>query len=325
MRLRTAGKVLDDYVHWTQQPDNRMKFGLPGLDEQFRGIAPGEVALIIARSYVGKTNILCNIIANRLDVPQLMVSLEMPGRSVVSRLVAITYGYPYRELEPRLREGSEYVKTLFDQAHDEFENLFICDEPGLTIAGLCSAIEKTKPMFVTIDYLELFGGDRKDSLNHVVLTATALKDVAKEYNVAILCLHQVGRGEKNAGHKPLSMVDARYGGETQSDYVFGAYRPALDPELDEFERMETMGEVVFQQLKNRDGTLMRDLHYHMDTNTLRMTLPPGSGPSAHSAASQDAKERNAGETSPAPSLGDEMPGQTDIYEQIERARVGSRT
>lgn len=273
MRLRTANTVLDDYVMWARQPDNRVKLGLPGLDAAFRGVAPGEVVLLVARSYVGKTNVLVNIICNNLEVPQLMVSLEMPGRQVVSRMLAVEYGYSYRDLEIDVRDGDPHVEGLIDSAEAAFRNVYICDEPALTIPGLCDAIGKTSPRLVTIDYLELMGGDRKDALNHVVLTATALKDVAKEYGVAIVVLHQVGRGERNAGHKPLSMVDARYGGETQSDYVFGLYRPSLDPGLDHYDRLAVEGQVVLQALKNRDGTLFPDHTYYMDPDTLRMELP----------------------------------------------------
>lgn len=319
MRLRTAEAVLHDYKAWAKQPDNRVKLGLPGLDQAFRGVAPGEVALMVARSYVGKTNVLVNIICNNLDTPQLVVSLEMPGRQVVSRMVAVTYDLSYRDLEMGVRNG--HYEDIFEQATRDFQGVQVCDEPGLTIPGLCDAISKTQPRLVTIDYLELMGGDRKDALNHVVLTATALKDVAKEYGVSIVVLHQVGRGERNAGHKPLAMVDARYGGETQADYVFGLYRPSLDPELDHYDRLALEGRVVLQALKNRDGTLFPDQPYYMNPDTLRMEIPPGSTPTKSEPDKVDkgTSSREEGHMG----QGTELPGQISIEDALERATSGS--
>ena len=267
MTVRSSAEYVADLREWAARPDNRIRLGL--FDDDFRGVAPGETLLLIGGSYVGKTNLLMNIIVNRLDTPQLFVSLEMPARQVVQRLVAILYDTPYRRIEDGIRTQEPEVLELLEDAVDDLRNVYIIDTPcsleeiESEIAALDMDIE-----LVSIDYLELLGGRRDDPLNHVVLTATELKDLAKRHDLGVICLHQPRRGE---GWKPLTMFAGRYGGETQVDYVLGVYRPSLDPEMSEGERYVTRGHLVVQMLKNRDGVLCDDHHFEMDTQTVAVT------------------------------------------------------
>ena len=82
-----------------------------------------------------------------------------------------------------------------------------------------------------VDYMELVRAPGMSQMESVDKLGWSLKDFARKEDIALVLLHQVKRGDNNQGHQPLTMTDARFGGEMSADYVAGAFRPCLNPSL----------------------------------------------------------------------------------------------
>lgn len=281
--IRSAAEVLAEYREYARHPDPRIQLGLPGLDDEFRGISPGELLVFIARSGVGKTNWWCNVAVNNLDVPQVFFSLEMKATLILARCVAIHYDLPYRQLEEAIRREDPVVIACFDEAAERFSRIVVVDRVGLDIEAMKTYVDVASEhlgapvKLVGVDYLELVrtsGADRNSPATSVAQAAEALKDLSKELDLAVIALHQVGREAGGAGGRPLEMSSARYGGETQADYLLGAYRPGLDRDLDEGARYVLRHRVILQVLKSREGFGSRtEFSYDLDPDTVRYRLP----------------------------------------------------
>src|SRR4051794_20978468 len=92
-RVRTYGELLAEYAkergaaEW--QP---VRIGFGSLDADMRGISPGQVLGIAARTAVGKTWLLESIqhqFTAREDAGQVALSLEMPAGEWAERALAI--------------------------------------------------------------------------------------------------------------------------------------------------------------------------------------------------------------------------------------------
>lgn len=268
---------------WASSDIPRVPTGYSFFDSRTSGgIAPGEVAIMLARTSVGKTWYAINVIANNPEVPTLFFSLEMHGRYILQRLASTWGGVSTDHIEATLkRRGSAQVVS---RATAEFPLLQVTDTPGIGFGDMSDDIAAYseevgfKPVLVVIDYIELirsFGMSQQENVDRVTWQ---LKDFAREEDVAVLALHQVKRGEskkghQNQGHMPLTMTDARFGGEMAADYVLGMYRPSMNPALDAVTAAEMEQDLRLQFLKTRSGggTMPFGVQHHWDPRTGRIS------------------------------------------------------
>jgi hypothetical protein len=89
------------------------------------------------------------------------------------------------------------------------------------------------PQRVFIDHLTLMRGcyGSKEAIEQTTaeLHAWAVRD-----RIAVIVIQQTGRaggadGTRNDGHIPVTLSSGIYGGESDADWIFGAYRPDKDP------------------------------------------------------------------------------------------------
>ena len=288
--------VAAELVTWASGDAPRIRLGLPVIDDKTQGgPSPGELVMILARSGVGKTSVACNIAINLMGTPTVFFSLEMAARMLLLRMAAIKSNTPTFVIEQQLRyqhESPSVTKTVA-----EFPLLSICDDPAMSIKGMGAYLDATEGVWgtsakvVIVDYLELvkppFGTG--DGLASVDGTARKLKDFARERDCVVIVLHQLSMGamkskrvvgggarEIDQGHMPVDRLDAKFGGDVAADYTLAAYRPGLDPNLDEHDKKALEAVIKIQFLKTRGGSEIDFFgeQYHYDKDSLRIT-PPG--------------------------------------------------
>jgi replicative DNA helicase len=281
--LRGLPSLRDELALWALSDIPRVPIGYGIFDLRTGGgIAPGEVMIFLARTGVGKTWFAINVLANNPEVPAMFFSLEMHGRYVLQRLAAVHQNTPTDGIEATLtRKGSA---NAVDQTVRDFPLLLVEDEPGIGLGDMLEQVElygemHEKPVkLVVIDYIELiksFGQSQQENVDRITWK---LKDFARQADVAVIALHQVKRGEskrgvQNQGHVPLSMTDARFGGEMAADYMMGMYKPALDPKLLPAVADSLESDVRLQFLKTRTGGGIDPwgTQHHWDGDTGRIT------------------------------------------------------
>lgn len=287
MSIRRLEEVGEELGRWATSGLTRIPTGYPLYDSRTNGgIAPGEVFLFLARTSVGKTWWALNVIANQdKTTPMVFFSLEMHARYILQRLAGIVSNTPTIDIERSLSATGEAPGVK--EAEERYPMLAIEDEPGLSVRAMSLALEEYADNFgqrarlAVVDYMELVKSPGMSQVESVDKLGWALKDFARKEDIALVVLHQVKRGDGNQGHMPLSMTDARFGGEMSADYVAGAFRPCLNPGLGQDMRVAMEDDFRLQFLKTRSsgGIYPDGVRHYFDTQTGSLVPMPSDLPS----------------------------------------------
>lgn len=264
---RPLTDVRQDLVAWATSDIPRVPTGYSFIDGPTQGgPAPGELMLFIARTGVGKTWWALNVLAHNPGTPAIFFQLEMHDRYVLKRLAGVYTGTPTKHIEQSLR--TQGWSPAVDKTVEDFPLLEIEDRPGIGIPDMIQSTDDfaerngVRPKLLVIDFVELvrsYGATETESVKRLM---AGLKDLARETDAVVLALHQVARGAAikrrgsdqayvDEGHRPLTKGSAMHGGEASADYMIGAFRPALDPEMPTFEREARANDFRLQFLKTR--------------------------------------------------------------------------
>lgn len=208
---------------------------LPTFDKAIRPLIPGEMALFIADTKVGKTALLQTIALRAGNLKTLFFQMELPEELMYERFLAMRTRMRSRDVETAYRATDDEHGT--EALNKMFPNLLICPEPRLTPERLESIITASelkigeKPKLVIIDYVQLMhgtGGSRYEKASHV---GESLKEIAKATKTIIVLCSQVSRPDKNSDktYEP-SLHSAKDSGsfENSSGLVIGVWRDAQD-------------------------------------------------------------------------------------------------
>jgi replicative DNA helicase len=210
--------------------------GYHAFDEMTSGLQASDLVIIAGRPSMGKTTFAMNIaehVAIKSRLPVLIFSMEMPGESIVMRLLSslcridqlrIRTGKLADEDWPRI---SSTVSMLSDAP------MFIDDTPGLSPAEMRARARRLAKEYgqlgmIVVDYLQLmqvpgFNENRTAEISEV---SRSLKGLAKELKVPFVALSQLNRGlEQRADKRPV-MSDLRESGaiEQDADVIAFIYR-----------------------------------------------------------------------------------------------------
>jgi replicative DNA helicase len=238
--------------------------GLTELDELLDGgLRGGQLVIIGARPSMGKSAMAVSIGMNVAQRGKAvgMFSLEMPAEELASRQLAMVSHVHLSKIRrserlndhdwPRITAGLESLRAI---------NFHISEQSGININQLRARARKQRRQhgldLLIVDYLGLMGQTNpKDNRNTALGEATrGMKNLAKELNIPIICLAQLGREvEKRTGARPI-LSDLRDSGEIEqdADIVIFIDRPALrDPNLGEEWKLYAEAIVA----KQRNGSL----------------------------------------------------------------------
>ncbi|HMD00972.1 MAG TPA: replicative DNA helicase, partial [Ferruginibacter sp.] len=214
-------KTMDriDTLFHSGTPITGVPTGYHDFDDMTSGLQPSDLVIIAGRPSMGKTTFAMNIaehVAIKSRSPVLIFSMEMPGESIVMRLLSslcridqlrIRTGKLSDEDWPRI---SSTVSMLSDAP------LFIDDTPGLSPAEMRArarrlAKEQGQLGMIMVDYLQLMQvpGHNENRTAEISEISRSLKGLAKELKVPVVALSQLNRGlEQRADKRPV-MSDLR--------------------------------------------------------------------------------------------------------------------
>jgi 5S rRNA maturation endonuclease (ribonuclease M5) len=226
--LKVRGRlksVMQALVGHRSRPTSGLKTGFSGLDAAFLpGLLPGQVMVMLAKTGVGKTVLLCNLAYNLRRRRVLFITLEMTAEEIWVRLARI-----YRFYEPFASDESIAAA---------YSNLRICDANRLDEAAFLALVEEftedvgDRPEIAFVDYLGYYARGRKGGSQYEKVTDAImqLKAEAKSHGLIIVTPAQVNRLAQDG--KPIDTDDARDSGaiEETADLLVGVWRSddALD-------------------------------------------------------------------------------------------------
>ncbi len=235
--------------------------GLSDLDAAIAGLNNSDLILLAARPGMGKTSMALNILLNAGKTSGKSVvffSLEMSREQLGMRLLSAESFVDNKKLVTgRLAEG-DWTKIAAASAALNKTKILIDDNPSLSVADMNAKCRRVEDLgLVVIDYLQLMqsaGGGQKyagENRQQVVSDISrALKIMAKELNVPVLCLSQLSRGPESRTNKRPMLSDLRESGaiEQDADIVMFLYR---DDYYNEDSEDHNLAECIIA--KNRHG------------------------------------------------------------------------
>lgn len=238
-----------------------IRTGFKAVDDLVDGFMPGHLVIIAARPSMGKTAFSLNLALNMVKeaLPVLFFSIEMTKEQIMNRLLCALSGVSQEDLKRRricsddfekIRESAEVLKNT---------PIFICERPGISISEIRSnvrqMVERNGVKAVFVDYLQLItsslGGRYENRQVEVSEICKKLKQMAKEFDVPVICCAQLSRRvEERTGHRPV-MSDLRESGslEQDSDLVSFLLRPSF------YDPIDRPGLTEFIVAKNRHGNI----------------------------------------------------------------------
>ncbi|MBQ8237861.1 MAG: replicative DNA helicase [Oscillospiraceae bacterium] len=237
-----------------------MSTGLHDLDTKINGLNNSDLLLVAARPAMGKSAFALNIglnVAKKYNKTVAIFNLEMSREQLVMRLLANEAFVDSKKLATGKLTEEEWTKLCMASASLSQTDLRIDDNPSITVAEMNAKCRRLDNLgLVIIDYLQLMqgsgygkgGGDNRVQV--VGEISRALKIMAKELNVPVLCLSQLSRAVESRTDKRPILSDLRESGaiEQDADSVMFLYR-------DEYynENSEDKGIAECIVSKNRHG------------------------------------------------------------------------
>ena len=206
--------------------------GFSGLDRVLVGMGNSDLILVGARPGMGKTSFALNIATNVAQQTKKKVcifSLEMSAEQLVSRILSSEALVDSHELRSGKLSDDSWEKIADASSRLAMCDILIDDTSGVTITDIKAKLRRVNDLgLVVIDYLQLMQSDRRidNRVQEVAEISRALKIMAKELSVPIICCAQLSRGPESRTDKKPMLSDLRDSGaiEQDADVVIFLYR-----------------------------------------------------------------------------------------------------
>jgi len=202
--------------------------GFASLDKMLSGFQPSDLIILAARPSQGKTSLAIDM-ARRAAVNHgtsvAVFSLEMSSQQLIDRMLSAQAQVDLW----KLRTGKQLSSEDFDNIATALDTLskapiYIDDEAGKSVLAMRSVARRLKSEknlgLIVIDYLQLATPAQSKNSDNMVQQVTelsrAMKAMARELNVPVLCLSQLSRAVESRGGRPR-LSDLRDSGSIEQD------------------------------------------------------------------------------------------------------------
>ena len=264
------GESIDSFVRWAQSPQERINLGIARIDAEMRGIAPGEIAMVLGFAHGGKTLLLLHSLKHNKEKHIALFIPDEPKELVLIKLTCITHNIDARILEERIaKNDKEAINLMRETAYEHYPNLAVFDQ-SLSSADMergynevCDVWNQA-PELVVVDFLELVQAGET-----VPEKATFLKGFGRKHDVPMLVLHQTSR-HAGADGKKLTMSSGSYGGEQQATAILGVRRKKYEIQSEITELIEKLNRSSSERTQERLDFLRYEQKIHEHTVTVNL-------------------------------------------------------
>ncbi len=249
--FKTGFPVIDGHFsdvrakkHKKFEKTNRSYSSVTGIETGFKdfdmytgGLHNSDLVIVAARPAMGKTAFALDIAqyaAVYSKAPTAIFSLEMYAEQLSHRFLCNIAQVDVQNVRTGNLSMEECKKLIHGMEVVSDAPIYIDDTAGITAAELRTKCRKLKTEhslgLVIVDYLQLMNGssDRKKDLQQhdVAFNLRSLKEIARELDIPVIALYQLGRdADSRADHRPL-LSDLRDSGaiEQYADMVCFIYR-----------------------------------------------------------------------------------------------------
>lgn len=253
-------------------PEETITTGMADIDDQLAGgLRRKELVIVAARPSVGKTSFALGAAyaAAGAGFPSAFVSVEMPVRALVSRMVAWESRVPLSHLRSRTTMSERDRGLISQGVGKSLGRPLVLDEVANSMIALAALASRLKQRaeglaLLVVDYLQLLvhdsHGDRQQQA--VAAVSRGLKRLAKEHDIAVMALSQLSRAPEGRKDKRPMLADLRDSGalEQDADVAVLLFREEMHSPSD-----ENAGVAEAIIAKNRNGPVgVRKLTFMQD-------------------------------------------------------------
>lgn len=234
--------------------------GFEELDRMTSGFQNAEMIVIGARPSIGKTAFALNMAAN-ISVqnrrPAAFFTLEMTDVALATRLISSEAHVDSNSLKTGFVRQSDFHRILDAAGRIYDAPLYTVDMPNMKLLDLRTQARRLRSMkqveIIFIDYLGLISMEdtRTPRFEQVSEISRSLKGLARELNIPVVALSQIGRPSEGARPNLASLRDSG-AVEQDADVVMFLHRERKQ----EVQTGEAAPEVIETELiiaKQRNG------------------------------------------------------------------------
>lgn len=220
------GKTVDavETVYRNRDSYTGVPSGYRDLDSMTNGFQQSEFIVIGARPSVGKTAFALSVAANMSiarNIPVAFFTLEMSDQALMQRILSSEARIRADALRSGMLKSSDFNSVAEAAARIYEAPLYIDDTPNMRLLDLRAKSRRLKAResveAIFIDYIGLIELERRGSVprhEQVAEISRSLKALARELEIPIICLSQVGR--QTEGKAP-TLADLRESGSIEQD------------------------------------------------------------------------------------------------------------
>lgn len=225
--------------------------GFADLDQMTAGLQKGDLVVVAGRPSMGKTVVGVNIaesVAIETKKPVLIFSLEMPGESIVMRMISSLGSINQNKVRTGQLSDDDWPRVTSAIEMLSETKLYIDDTPALSPTEMRARARRVARSagglaLIVVDYLQLMQipGNKENRTNEVAEISRSLKALAKELSVPVVALSQLNRSLEQRNDKRPVMSDLRESGsiEQDADLIAFIYRDIVyHPETPEPNKAE---------------------------------------------------------------------------------------
>lgn len=253
----TSSQAVDQMINKVEQIEFRIKFPYHNIQTKSGGIDGGHLAIIAARTGVGKTIFLQNIAleVSKTD-PVLFVTTEMSPVELAKRFVSHLCGLNVRFTD-NILSYPEFHEAIDELARRQLDVIYTTD-----FTDIMYAMHVKKYSLVCLDYLQMIQPATRfdkdyERVSRVITDAKS--KLAVKYDTPVLAAAQFNREGAKSGDRP-ELWQIRDSGviEQTADLVISLYQLEDDRKKDQhgYEKLR------YDILKSRHGTIS----YNSKTN-----------------------------------------------------------
>ena len=251
-----VGKIQDRYENKGQI--SGLATGFEDLDELTGGLQPADLIIIGGRPSMGKTAIAINIAENvALNGKTVLVfSIEMPDQALVARSISSVGKVRSKNMRDGRMDQSEWEGLSSAVGRLNGVQMYIDQSSSITVPQMHAKARRLKRKsktldLIVIDYLQLVTSSRviESKNNEVSEMSRAMKLMAKDLKVPVICLSQLNRKPDDRADKRPVMSDLRDSGsiEQDADLVAFMYR---DEYYNKDSPLKGYGEMLIRKHRN---------------------------------------------------------------------------
>ena len=236
------GNIISDVINDIEKISKKkgtvtgISSGFRDLDYKTLGFQNGELTVIAARPSMGKTAFALNMVQNitfRQDCKAAIFSLEMSKELMTKWLLSLEAYVEMAKIKTGNLEDEHWEQIIEATGIIEKAELIIDDTTFGKIEEIktrsCAYKEENEIDIIFVDYLQLMSGNGNSSsrIQEISEVARELKSLARELDIPIVVLSQLGRGlERRPDKRPMLIDLSDVGGAIgeYADVVIFLYR-----------------------------------------------------------------------------------------------------